>query len=81
MVGKAQELMLPIDRPDSLSAGVAVSHFVPMVDPQFIALEFKLPFVNLWHILVDDMNKVPKPSGQRTEENTHLVFHRLKLQL
>lgn len=51
-----------------LSAGIAVSYSVCRVDPQFIALEFMLPFVNLRNILVTSVSKIPKLSAQCTEK-------------
>lgn len=70
-----QELMLPV------GLTVRVSCSVSGVDPQFKALEFKLPFVNLWNILVGAVSEVPEQPPQCVQENSHPVSCHLKLQL
>lgn len=58
---------------------VPVSCSASGVDPRFIALDFQLPFANLWNVLVSNglywlVSKVPKPSGQDTEEDKRVIF-------
>lgn len=62
--------MLPI----GLTVPVSCQLSCVWADPQLIALEFMLSFVNLWNILAAEVSKVPKPPAQCTEENSHPVF-------